>query len=59
MTKITRDQLPDHNGEPIKLYSDTGHYLGQLIFDKGTSRLEQPAEQLPYRPMPSKAKHRR
>ena len=60
MTIIHKTALPDHDGSDILLYSDTGNFVGRLIFDgKGTSRLEQPPEQLPYRVLQSKAKHRR
>ena len=59
ITRITRTQLPDHDGSDILLYSDTGNFVGRLIFDgKGTTRFEQPPEQLPYRTLQSKAKRR-
>lgn len=60
-TRIDRHPLPDPT-EPVMLYSDTGHFLGKLIFEgkagQQTSRLEQPADQLPYRRWPLKQKHR-
>jgi len=63
LTRISRDPHPDHDGSDILLYSDTGYFLGQLIFQgkagQQTSRLEQPPEQTPYRPMTLKRKHRR
>lgn len=56
--RITRDVMPDHDGSDILVYSPTGEYLGRLIFEKATSRLEQPPDLLPYRVMQSKQKYR-
>ena len=59
ITRITRTQLPDHDGSDILLYSDTGNFVGRLIFDgKGNSQLTLAPGQLPYRTLQSKAKRR-
>jgi len=61
ITRISRDSLEDPT-DPVMLYSDTGWFVGRLVFDgkKGQtlSRFELAEEQLPYRPMRLKEKHR-
>ena len=60
-TRITRTQLPDHDGTPIDIYADGNGFdhIGTLTFDgKGNSQLTLAPEQLPYRTLQSKAKRR-
>lgn len=62
ITRITRTQLPDHDGTPIDIYADGNGFdhIGTLTFDgKGNSQLTLAPGQLPHRPIPSKAKRRR
>lgn len=56
--RITRDVMPDHDGTDIHVYSPTGEYLGRMVFEKNTSRLEQPPGMAPYRRWPLKKKYR-
>ena len=61
ITRITRTQLPDHDGTRIDIYADGNGFdhIGTLTFDgKGNSQLTLAPGQLPYRPMQSKAKRR-
>ena len=61
ITRITRTQLPDHDGTPIDIYADGNGFdhIGTLTFDgKGNSQLTLAAGQLPYRTLLSKAKRR-
>ena len=60
-TRITRTQLPDHDGTPIDIYADGNGFdhIGTLTFDgKGNSQLILAPGQLPYRTLQSKAKRR-
>ena len=61
ITRITRTQLPDHDGTPIDIYADGNGFdhIGTLTFDgKGNSQLTLAPGQLLYRAYPLKNKHR-